>query len=476
MSSTDVSKSAEEQPDSVNDVAVADVLIVTGGSCRAQWVVGVMMFLTALMFFVSSLSIEEHNRPPHVAGDAWNYESTGFWLSKGYGFAAGGYGDSEWRKPYVENNRYGEFDGILLRDDPKSPNVYRQPAVPVQVAITYTLVGRRFFALYVGNAIVCSIAIGVMSALAVRVAGVVAGIVAGSYCLWSGLLSPYIFDIMTEPLAFLAVTLTFFTFVLMCERQNARRVVMCGVATAAMVYTRNFFAPWLPLLAGFVFWRFRQPVIGAGPGNRRPWLNTLLFLGVTIALLAPWWIRNCYHLNAFMPLGTQGYINFSASYSDDACANRGVWRPTPTLAVRRELEQQEWYQAIGDPLEKHKAVAIACRDRAREWAMANSGKILQLAWMKLRSHLKPLYRPTWGRVLVILSLVGLAVVSKTAVPAIALTLLAADFFTIMLTHSVGGRFLVVVYPVLFTASGIGLAGIVVIVSRWLRHQLRTRST
>jgi hypothetical protein len=168
-----------------------------------------------------------------------------------------------------------------------------------------------------------------------------------------------------------------------------------------------------------------------------------------LLVLLPWMVRNCVALRAFMPLGVQGMNELSAGYGDEAFEHQGVWFNTSFSGFFDEVEH-----AGMSSLQLERAQARYSGGRAFRWIAQNPGKVLLLATMKLYHEFRPRSASEWF--VLVFALVGLPFVVRQPGGWIVPALVVTCAYTVAVTWSVGGRFLV---PLLFVFHVLAAVGV-----------------
>jgi hypothetical protein len=248
--------------------------------------------------------------------------------------------------------------------------------------------------------------------------------------------------------------------------QSRGWLVASGLVLGLMIYDRSLFVAWLPGL--FVLWivLIRKKTQSAtskwkslGDCASRAAVPVL----VAIVVVSPWCIRNCLVLHQFMPLGTKGPITMMGGYCDAAYQQGGNWSNEPERYWRRILEQ-----SFGDQLASSteanlllelELVAIAKRE-VRQWIGANLTKLPSLVLKRLYSHFNP-YNGLSGLVKLV-AIVGV-VLSLKYIPReciFMLGLVIINAVAVAGMYSVGGRFFVPLYGVMYLFCALGCTCVV----------------
>jgi hypothetical protein len=288
-----------------------------------------VIFLAAFATFLSRAYQSGAMNDPPRGGDARDYEAIAFNLWKGRGF---GYywGDAEWQEPYRRSPR---SQTALGRESGYYPTTYRPPALPVILALVYSVAGRNFAAWVVLNCLFVAAAVTVSAAIAAHFGGLLAAPLAAFLIMQSPQLTALSREIMTEGLAAFLVSLLAWLWVTGSTRPvSIRMAAASGAVLGALVLARSIFVLWLPI-ALFTPGKTGsndEPPAGRGLfarlGGRELWRARTVCLLVAVLVAGPWWVRNIVVTQAFLPMGSQGPINLPAGFSQRALDNQGRWR------------------------------------------------------------------------------------------------------------------------------------------------------
>lgn len=440
-------------------------------------------------------------RPPLPIGDGPDYETIGYSLSIGNGFAFA-WNDPQWKAPYLEDVSADQYPH-LNRDKQSGTTTTRPPLVPLVLATIYRSIGRdaNSFAAF---RCLSALSIGLAGSLAVLIAFDVSSKIALNqwtshwasvatliFALFDRTIRTYAIDFLSEPLA-LFWTTAFLYLGLRLENTQRRNVNsatfdrrntiasgsrhrgdsesilanhlpsrfplvhyrlshlapvgLAAICMAAMIATRSMFVFWMPGIFIVLFLSLKR--------NSRP--ATLTFVVVVVLLLCPWWIRNCQRLESFMPMGAQGAVSILGGYSDEALADQGNWHPEAQNRLQQKLLSlpgaKKW-----SSLELEREMALAASAETRYWVRQHARDIPTLIFLRLKTHWSPYFGKSliWrcGMLLGVVVLLmhrrwesywflGIPIVSS---------------LTVMGLYETGGRFLVPLYGLLYALAGIGFA-------------------
>lgn len=400
---------------------------------------GWIVAAAALLLNVLHAARDHHLTSPPEVGDGVDYDSIGLNLARGRGF---GYfrADPEWRAQYEAALADGrdQYAAVMLRDTPFEPTTYRPPLLPVLLAGLYATVGRHFIVWRVMSCALGAAAALFMFLTARRLGGLAAAWIAGGLFLIDPYQRHFSGLYLTEGLATFLIALIGWASVELALRPRPAGFVVLGVAVALAVLTRGIFIFLLPAAAMLACWRAWSARRTAG------WRGLALFAIAVGTLLLPWWTRNCIALEAFMPLGAQGWINMPAGYNDAALRNGGNW----DWEVRQRVYREAGYSSPPDltKLESERHRAEFGQAITMAWIRENPGKLPQLFSLKIAT----LWGSSrFGLLLIVAAAVGLAL-ARPAPPRLALAaILLAYTAGVGLTWATGGRFRIPMMPLVF---------------------------
>jgi 4-amino-4-deoxy-L-arabinose transferase-like glycosyltransferase len=373
-------------------------------------------------------------------GDGHDYDVIALNLARGLGF--GHYwSDPEWRAPYESRNQDGRYNLVLARTGSFHKTAYRPPLLPALLALLYKLAGRNFALWRAVNCLIVGLATGFIFIIGHRLGGWAGGFLAVLLSLLDPVPKLYAGMFLTEGLAMLFISALAWSMLNLFLRANPTRYVLTGVLLALAVLTRSIFALWIPIVFALALW---IEIRLSGHRGRR----SLLMLCTALLVLMPWFVRNCIALDAFMPLGTQGGINLPSGYSDGAVSTDGHW----SGSVKKRI--------LGG-FDGHYMDILLERDQARlglkkatEWILNNPYLTAKLFYLKIRAL-------WWSSskyqiFLLMLVLSSLLILWRREEAIVLYGLLVANTLAVGLTWSVGGRFLIPVYPILYSLAAIVL--------------------
>ncbi|GAB5406990.1 MAG: hypothetical protein Aurels2KO_52210 [Aureliella sp.] len=433
--------------------------------------------------------------PPLPIGDGPDYDMLAFSINEG-GLSAALAGDGlrintgnpQWRAPYeaaasAAPDSSPSYADLLSAEPQKRVSTGRPPLFPVVVSLVYKVAGRGetgFAAVRTLLALSLAISVSlaaVMAALLVQrmapAAPMWSPVVAAAITLLLGVtnntLKTYSEDFLTEPLALLLMQ-AFVLSVLardpvadQSSSTGARlsTAICAGLLLGLAILCRSMFVLWLPAIAVLAVLYKRSD-----GRSRFVWAAALISSAVLVCL--PWWIRNYRVTDDYSPLGTKGMITLVGGYCDAALEAGGDWQFEPEQELRAELRAEGLTEQTAQPdspeIDPFAAgtrfeVALAKRSRVQvmTWVRENSYEFAQLAWARIVTHWNPYsakillwrFACALGAVTLLMNLrreswwlLGLPVTSTLVVACL---------------YSVGGRFLVPIYGILFCLPSLPLA-------------------
>ncbi len=449
---------------------------------RVFWIWTVLASVILSIFIVgSTVRGPWFQKPPKPIGDGLCYECIGFSLYSGGGFREN-YADPNWRVLYEGLPEYSDFlKSVEGRDIPATG---RPPLYPIVLALVYSFVGRgpeAFMAIRVFSAICLALAGGLATGLTRCLLlqktqntwiGSLGSLATLAFAASQRTLQDYTTDFLTEPLALLLTQIVIVLLVSiailgdknrgLCKANvtaplGLRWSIGCGVVFGLMILARSLFVTWLPGLLLLYFL--------STPGNHWQQVRSVSIVATTaLVICLPWWIHNCAALSRLMPLGTQGPVALAGGYCDEAFEDGGNWSHVPELRIRRELSEREDFLAATQ-IEGELMVVEQAKREVREWTANHWTKLPALAWRRAVSHWNPYSgRAMLWKIAIVIGLIWTAInLGQARWWLIGLPMLST--LVTMLLYETGGRFLVPLYGLLFTLSGLGVCAIVMILGR-----------
>lgn len=388
--------------------------------------------------------------PPSASGDEPDYDSLGWELANGRGYRVNSE-DPDFRRPY----------DLAAKDDPRyrlpdsrtGVNTTRPPLYPLAICGLDLLFGRQLWATRVMDAWFVAATCALLAMWVRRHFGLTITIIS--------ILLFIAFDvrtrlygraILTEAMSLFTVTLLSIGLIHIGRTQRSATNhdliinAALGVMTGICILVRSMMILWLPGLCLLVF----VTLSCSGRSWRRSLGGVACFAMATVLTLLPWGLRNIQVTGEMMPMGTQGLVQMSAAFSDQAWEAQGLWR---------NLDQAGFYDSVTAEsqtlVESEVAKAKLSRELAHKWIQENPTKTVLLFPIKIYQEFRPRNATEW--LLLLLAVIGIPAACKTPDGRILLSILAINAFSIGMTWSVEGRFLV---PVLFALHVLTIYGLV----------------
>jgi hypothetical protein len=181
-----------------------------------------------------------------------------------------------------------------------------------------------------------------------------------------------------------------------------------------------------------------------------------------IAVLMPWWIRNCLVLEDWMPLGTKGQTTLLGGYCDESLANAGEWQFAPERRLRERIQVES--SSDFDPekpdawLDREKWIAREAWTEVQRWCGSHVSDIPRLVVQRMVTE----WNPYSGKALLmkLFAIVGLFWLIRNDHQMLQWLLipLLINTFWVAVLYSVGGRFLVPTYGCVYVLAAVGIAG------------------
>ena len=393
------------------------------------------------------------NSPPSATGDEPSYDAIGWQLAMGNGFRED-FSAPEFRRPY-DKAAGSQPELMTLGESQPGTVTYRPPLFPFMIAATDLLFGRQFAAIRVLNVLAFAVSGALVARyLLMNVTPAVAVIGIGLFFVIDVRTRLYSRAILTESLAVLLTTMMTLALMKVTRSRRCRDAALLGMIGGLSILNRTAFVLWLPILAIGLLWLTRRPAVGtvaptptvtaqdasAAQGTLQHRLTLVaVMLLATVAVYAPWAIRNVMVLGKFMPTGTQGLMELPTAFSDRAYEHRGVWVSNP----------DDFFSEVDRPgqsrLQQEVVRAEYSRRVAAEWIASHPVRAAVLGPLKVFQEYRPRLPSEW--IIGLLSLVGIARTWKTNATEVFLWLHLCTAFQVACTWSVEGRFLV---PLMFS--------------------------
>ncbi len=424
--------------------------------------------------------------PPKPIGDGPDYEAIGYGIGQGHGWSTT-FSDPKWREAYEQaqaSNPGLDYSVQLARRGPIVADTNRPPLFPLVIGAVYQIAPRDPVAFGIIRIfLACCLSVGCALAVTWGVA-LAKGINRNGSTMFSttvGLsliaivysernLRNYTTDFLTEPLALLLTHAFLLIAWVGVKKGSWRWAAAVGALFACMTFCRGVFVLWLPLLVAWLWYANRLIAKQTDTQRHTPfrWVCVCILVFATVCSI--WWIRNCYVLGSFHPLGTKGATTLMGGYCDEAFQAGGEWQFAPERELRRRMETKIDLDvaSAADLRELELEMGKQASVQTKTWITSNIGQLPQLVLRRVVTEWNPYY----GKALILklLALLGMIWLWRHDRNALVWLLgpLAINTIVVALTYSVGGRFLVPTYGPLYILAAFGVAGLLRLV------QSRTR--
>ena len=452
---------------------------------------GVVATMLTLVTFVTYYGLKFGlNHPPSATGDEPEYDNLSWELAHGRGFRVD-YSNPEFRAPYEAAAESSELYRLPTSTRIR-PVTNRPPLYPFVMSLANRLLGRQFVGIRTIDALSMAVICGMLVTMVLRTAATshlgAAGELGGNDHVdhspatsrqdrdpWQPLgfaiaaMTALLFvavdtrtrlygrAILTEAMAAVEVAILCVLLFRFADRPTIWRAAGIGALLAIALLTRTQFILWMPGLILTMAWLAVRQQPRAVTDADSPatsvglWKQAVLLPGISVLVMlllsSPWMMRNCVVLGKFMPLGSQGWVQLSAAFSDSVWKYNGLWTNLDSEGFYDEVVTPEM-----SPIEVDLAKADHSRRRAMEWIAAHPGKAMALVPIKLVQEFRPRTIPE--AIVLVLSIAGAGLAWRDRRARIFLAVVATCCVSIAVTWSVEGRFIV---PLLFAQHGfIGL--------------------
>ena len=381
--------------------------------------------------------------PPLQNGDEVSYERLGYNLASGLGF---GYCPNDTQATQAPVSRCqanctkAEFE----------VSAFRPPGFPFFVASIYWFSPLNYFAVRCGNCVCLALAVTVVAIAFFRHFSRFTGIFVGLLCCFDPRLHEYAGTFMTENLATLMLSLFALAMSRFAANVTLTNACLCGLALSGLTFTRTFYTVWYPVLwilvLGVCVIRVRIPTSVSNAG----FFAFLVFALSSIALIGPWWLRNCFVLQAIMPTGTQGGIGIVDGFSDIAYKHQGNWTPKAATEIENQMRADPVLRELsGIDFEKeHCRRGMA---QAKAWIKAHPREVVHLTIWKISKLWE--YGNPRQMLLLASALLGIFVTRRQPLSRVLFVLLILNTLTVMATYHTYERFLTPFRPLINGMAG-----------------------
>ncbi len=441
--------------------------------------------------------------PAKPTGDGKDYESIAFQLWQGNGWSVDAT-NPEWLEPYqrAESQTHQLVDQYLqthaletaaikrtssIEPHGLTATTGRPPLYPLCIATIYVFLERgvtAFKAIHIASAICIALAGWIAAVLAYNLAssmtkrpwiGLMAALATLALSMLDRTAREYATDFLTEPLALLLMQTWVALWIYFADRNRCdtdvrrwRNELVLGVLLGLLILTRSIMVLWIPGL--WVLMSLTGKMSSSRASNAETVVSTTTKYGsaftalrivcVSMAICAPWWIRNCAVLNDFMPLGTQGPITLLGGYCDESLNNWGEWQLAPEVRLRETLKSLPEDNRPHTEIEREKMLARQSQALVKQWIWEHRADLPRLAWLRLTNE----WNPYTGRALLwkIAACIGLVMTIRQLPRTgwFVCGIFVLHSLIVMGLYSVGGRFLVPLYGMLYCLAGVGIAAVI----------------
>jgi len=383
-------------------------------------------------YFITLLEIGGWPSWTPEPGDGPDYDMIAYQLWQGKGFSYN-WDDPVYEAPYQSDT---ENYAYLLERSGSYPTTYRPPLFPVILSVLYRLFGRDFAVVRLFNILLMAAACAIYYAGQLERRGKWAALIFALLFIFNQRLIINAASFLTESLAVFQVSLLIWALFRYLNTRHIVYVVILGLIGGLMALNRSIFLAWLlPICLLIVFIEPKRS------GFLKAGLLSILLLMVT----SPWLVRNIDLIG--MPWGTHGGINLPAAYSDVALQRHGSWfKP-------REYSFFADVQTAGGGLAQEKAEAESGQSQGMRWIVDYWTKIPLLALYKVVDLWRPGNRI--DVLILLLAVIGWYCCIGQPEGFIFIFILLINTLGVAATWSVGQRFLVPVWPVLYLFASLG---------------------
>jgi 4-amino-4-deoxy-L-arabinose transferase-like glycosyltransferase len=397
------------------------------------------------------------NVAPGPTGDEPSYDNIGWNLSHGQGYAEGSL-DEDFLKPY---------SGAARQPLPGATSeaqlvAYRPPLFPFLLSGLNRLFGRQFWAVRTMNVIAMAATAGLLvwylaktQKLTTAAIGFVLFLIVDTRTRLYGR------AILTEATATLLMSIVTLLFIKMTSRKGYAWPTMLGGVFGILILDRSMFVLWIPMMTLAVLLLPPHSKSSDAPMHRQRLLQTVFWLIALTAVLLPWAIRNITVLDRFMPMGTQGMMQLSAGFSDQAVVRQGVWNREAEDAVGESIDTAGLTR-----LETEVAVADESRRRAFAWIRNHPIRAIVLGGHKCWQEYRPRSTTEW--LIACFAVLGAVTSIHQRDTQHLLLLHLINATTIAATWSVEGRFVVPLLLSIHILAAQGAANLLTPVTRRLQ--------
>lgn len=394
-----------------------------------------IIFTASLAFLIFSPFAKgtSFNDPP-LPGDGPGYHNIGIQIAQGKGVSFN-WDDPGFRAYYSRHNSSGRYD-YVLKCHGSSATSYRPPLYPLVLGASHLIFGYTLRPVYLLQMILTAFVAIIIFRLLNGYGTLPGYIGAGLFVLHPNI---HLFsrEVLAESLFIFLVTATVWCMVKLSGKKTAPLSLATGMLIGISWLCKSLAIFYVPFLFAAVFLITKKSI-----------RLSLVALSGFMIVSCPWMIRNCLVMEGFFPLGTQGGVALADCYNDYIYQNKGVWVNSDVTGI---------YKGVAIPLEngRHRETILAETGAAmaKKWIMANPGKLIPLAAMKISSGWTILSGrgAVAGSLFLLASSIGLGLMyfsDRTLFIISSAFILAATAPLAIVCASGDGRYVMGIYPLL----------------------------
>jgi 4-amino-4-deoxy-L-arabinose transferase-like glycosyltransferase len=213
--------------------------------------------------------------------------------------------------PIIDAQGYDLRAAELLTTGYSARTFSQAPLYPVFLAANYFLFGQGYLAPRVVQCLMGAASCVMVQRLGARLAGRTAGVIAGFAAALYGPLVFYETDLLREVLVIFLALALLLSLLRSEEGGRLRWAAAAGFLMGLSLITRENSILFLPVAAAWLFFQAERP-------SKNRWLAPALFVLLAMLPVAPVTIQNYLHSGAFVPVSSQGGMNFFIGNSADS--------------------------------------------------------------------------------------------------------------------------------------------------------------
>lgn len=227
-----------------------------------------------------------------------------------------------------------------------TPTAHWSFVYPLFLAGVYAIFGIHPLMARIIQAILCgALSVWLIYQLGARLRGHAGGLVAASLGAFYAYFIFHDGTLMTESYSILCILASFDIGLKIVSEKNSKHSnlmlhwLLLGMVFGLSALLRQTVLLWLPFFLLWVYW--------AGRGKIR-WWEPLISLGVLVAFILPWTIRNYRVYGAFLPLNSNaGYALYSANHPNHGIQfDQDYVAPLPGELEAQDLNEAQWNTAL----------------------------------------------------------------------------------------------------------------------------------